>query len=598
MVAGACFGLGLMHLALWLMDRGRTEFLLFSSCSIAAAGVAILEQLGLTTLSLEVYRTVDRWIPVLLSMMLLSLVWFVRVYFGTGRKGLAVAISSLWIVGLVLNFLSPQSMTFLEITALRRIPTWFGLEFTTAVTTPNPAQHFGNAASLLILLFLSEATVTLWRRGVHRRAGVVGGGAVLFIILAGIHTPLVDSGIIRTPYMVSFAFLAIVVAVSYELLRAVFQSSQLAQQVLASEARWRALLQDVNLAIISLDGEGRITLVNPFVERTLGYGNAELMGRPLVELIPETHVRKFWKGFELGATGGGHPHTRWALRHASGRLRTFEWSAVRLADLERERGGLLVIGTDITERLQAQADLARVRQDLEHLSRTNLLGELLAALAHELNQPLTAILSNAQAGRRFLAQDHPDLAEIRVILDEIVRDDKRAGEVIHRLRALLRKEPPVRSPFALSDAVREVEQLVRSELSEGDIRLHLELASPEVQVEAVRVELQQVLMNLILNAAQAIKGRPLDQREILVTAALGEEGVRIGVLDKGPGIAPENFATLFEPFVSSRVNGMGMGLSICRRLVHNNRGRIQAENRPEGGAAFYFTVPVTRTREA
>jgi PAS domain S-box-containing protein len=593
MVAGACVVLGLMHLSLWLMDRKRWEFLLFSICASAAAGVALAEHHGLATESLDAYRLVDRWIPVFLAAMLISLVWFVHLHLGTGRRWLAGAISMLWLLGLGCNFLSSQSMTFREITALKRLPTWFGVDFTAPVAVPNPAQHVGNAASVLILVFLTDATVRLWRRGNRRRAGIAGGGSILFITLAGVHTPLVDSGVIRTPYMVSFAFLAIIVSVSYELLRAVYMSSRLSRQVLASEARWQALLNNVSLAVVSLDPQSRITLVNPFFERTLGYRAAELVGRPITDLLPSADADEFRERFRFAAERGPRPLARWAFRGASGHFRTFEWSTVRLLDGEGEFAGLLTVGADITDRLQAQTDLARVRHDLEHLSRTNLLGELLAALAHELNQPLTSILSNAQAGRRFLARPSPDLEEIKTILDEIARDDKRAGEVIHRLRALLRKETPTRATFALGDAVHEVEQLVRGGLVDGGIRLRVQLGAPTIRVEAVRVELQQVLMNLILNAAQALKDHSLTQREILVTTELDGSEARISVLDNGPGIAPKKLPTLFEPFVTSRADGMGMGLSICRRLIENNQGRIEAANRPEGGAAFTFTLPTT-----
>jgi PAS domain S-box-containing protein len=392
--------------------------------------------------------------------------------------------------------------------------------------------------------------------------------------------------------MVSFAFLAIIVAVSYELLRAVYLSSRLSRQVMASEARWRALLSNVRLAVVSLDAQSRITLVNPFFERTLGYRAAELGGRPISDLLPAADAEEFRERWRIAAERGPRPLARWAFRQASGDLRTFEWSTVRLLDGEGEFAGFLTVGADITERLKAETDLARVRHDLEHLSRTNLLGELSSALAHELNQPLTSILSNAQAGRRFLAQATPDLEEIKTILDEIARDDKRAGEVIHRRRALLRKEAPTRTTFALGDAVHEVEQLVRSGMIAGGIRLQVQLGSPTTRVEGVRVEVQQVLMNLILNAAQALKDQASTQREILMTSERSESEIRISVLDNGSGIPSEKLPALFEPFVTSRTDGMGMGLSICRRLIQNNRGRLEAANRAEGGAVFTFTLPV------
>lgn len=452
----------------------------------------------------------------------------------------------------------------------------------------NPWKPLADVATVLIVVFVVDAARSLWRRGNRRRAAIIGGSITLFLVAGGIHTALVDAGLIRMPYMISFAFLAIVAAMSFELSDDVVQAAELARQVRADEQRWRSLLENVELAVVGYDPAWLVTCANPFFSRLTGFGADEIRGRHLTALVGASEVEEVWHA----ARNGPPPHSRWAVRCASGEERTLHWSSVRLRSPDAAVAGVLSVGADITERLRALHDLQQAQRDLEHLSRTNLLGELTSELAHELNQPLAAILSNAQAARRFLAQAPPDIGEFDAILEDIIRDDKRAGEVIHRLRAMLRKGQVAREKLCLNDTIRDVVEIVKGETLAKQVDVRLSLANDLPILEAGRVEMQQVVMNLLLNSIQAMKDTPPDRRVVSIATAANNGAVETTVRDHGCGIAPDTLSDIFDAFVTTRSAGLGMGLTICRRLIEAHGGRIEARNNPGGGATFLFSLPL------
>ncbi len=253
---------------------------------------------------------------------------------------------------------------------------------------------------------------------------------------------------------------------------------------------------------------------------------------------------------------------------------------------------------DITDRKQAELALDRGRAEVTHLSRVAMLGELSGALAHELNQPLTAILSNAQAAQRFLADDQPDLNDLRDILNDIVQDDQRAGEVIRRLRSLLKKGEVSHQPLNLNEIVGDVLRLAHNDLLIRNVTTRTKFAHSVASAKGDRVQLQQVLLNLIMNAADAMATcAPADRQLFVGTEAAGPEGVRVSVIDSGPGIAPDVLSRLFDPFVTTKSHGLGLGLKVCRTIIESHGGHITGVNNPGRGATFAFTLPAEGMRE-
>lgn len=250
------------------------------------------------------------------------------------------------------------------------------------------------------------------------------------------------------------------------------------------------------------------------------------------------------------------------------------------------------VAVDITARKEAQADARRHRDQAAHLSRVNILGQLSGALAHELNQPLSAILSNAEAAQRYLAQGSANSDELREILSDIIADDQRAGAVIDRLRALLKRGESEHSLLSLNDLVRDIERLCHSDLVTRNVRLETQLTPDLLPISGDRIQLEQVLLNLVVNACDAMEECEPGQRLITIRSEPADGGsLRVLVSDRGPGLPPGDDERVFEPFVTTKAKGMGLGLSISRSIISAHGGRLWASNNGAGGATFCFTLP-------
>ena len=224
------------------------------------------------------------------------------------------------------------------------------------------------------------------------------------------------------------------------------------------------------------------------------------------------------------------------------------------------------------------------------------MGQLTASIAHEVNQPIAATLTNAQAALRWLSAQPPNLEEVRQALGRIVKDANRAGDVIDRVRALIKKAPPRRDALAINEAIREVIALCHTEAVKHGVAVRMQLAEGLPLVQGDRVQLQQVILNLTMNAIEAMRGVGERARELLVsTEPAAGGGVRVAVRDLGPGLAPAKLERVFEPFYTTKPGGLGMGLSICRSLIEAHQGRLWAEANERRGAVFQFTVPVLRS---
>jgi PAS domain S-box-containing protein len=253
---------------------------------------------------------------------------------------------------------------------------------------------------------------------------------------------------------------------------------------------------------------------------------------------------------------------------------------------------MLGVAVDITDRKQSELQIAVQRNELAHLSRATLLGELGGSLAHELNQPLTAMVNNAAAGRRFIAKGRADLHKLDGLLEEVVTDGRRAGEILRGIRNMIRKGDEERAPLDLNSAAAEVLRLVRADALGRHCALVPEFDAALGPVSGNRVQLQQIFMNLILNALEAMDQQPLECRRIIVRTERQADGqVRASVRDFGGGLPPEGAEQVFNPFFSMKRNGMGLGLAIARSIIEAHGGRIAAANAEGGGACFSFWLP-------
>ena len=258
--------------------------------------------------------------------------------------------------------------------------------------------------------------------------------------------------------------------------------------------------------------------------------------------------------------------------------------------------GYIGSAIDVSQRREAERNLRNQREQLARMTRISTMGELAASLAHELNQPLTAILANAQAAERLMAANPPDLEEVSAILKDIVKDNNRAGDIIWRMRALVRKENLELARLDLPTVVRDVALLLHSDAILHDVQLRFDVPNRFSPVRGDRVHLQQVVLNLLLNAFEAMRDVPAHEREIqLWVAAEGDDRLRVGVSDCGAGVPDEILERVFEPFYTTKGEGLGMGLAISRSIIEVHGGRLWAEcNDPKPGMTFCFTVPLWR----
>ena len=251
---------------------------------------------------------------------------------------------------------------------------------------------------------------------------------------------------------------------------------------------------------------------------------------------------------------------------------------------------VLVFVVDNTERQRAQDALLLAQTELAHASRVSTLGELTASIAHEVNQPLMSVVTYGEAGMRWLRRDPPDLHEVDTAISRIVSEGRRAGEIVQRIRAFLGKATAGHETLDIGHVIEEATRLVQHELARGAVDLHLELEPHLPAVRGDRVQLQQVLVNLMVNASQAMTGQANRRRLSVVAAATVDGRIDIAVADTGPGIAAEHLERLFDPFFTTRPEGMGMGLAICRTIVESHGGRLGVESTPGDGATFRLSL--------
>ena len=355
----------------------------------------------------------------------------------------------------------------------------------------------------------------------------------------------------------------------------------------ASEERVRAILKALPDMMFLMSAEDVFLDYHAKDISTLLMPPAAFLGRRVEDVIPPPLGQDLRNAFRRARVTGGPEILEYSLG-ADDQVRFYE---ARVVGCDGDK--ILAIVRDITDRKRAELDADVHRRELAHLSRVWLLGELSSALAHELNQPLTAILANAQAARAFLNHDPVNLAEVRAGLDDIIMNDKRASAVIDRVRDLLKKGNSRWQTTNLNDVVAEVLELTHSDMLARRVTVATELAPAPLIVQADRVQLMQVLLNLVLNAGDAMsEAAPLDR--MLTVRTTTEDGFgRVAVIDRGVGIPEEQVATVFEPFVTSKSRGLGLGLAISRSIVIAHRGSLTAENNAGRGATFTCVLPLT-----
>jgi PAS domain S-box-containing protein len=375
-----------------------------------------------------------------------------------------------------------------------------------------------------------------------------------------------------------------------------------AQEALDKERRFlRQVIDTAPNFIFAKDREGRFTLANRAVAEAYGTTVEHLVGKKDEDFNPNREEVAFFERIDRAVIETRQERfiAEERITDARGNVRWVQTVKRPIVEADGSVRQVLGASTDITRRKQAEAQLQHQRAELAHVGRVSVMGELSASLAHELNQPLTAIRSNAQAGIHFLADNPPQLEEVKLILQDIIRDNGRASEVIRRMRAMVKKEELDFTSIDIATLIRDVVMLVHSDAVIRSVRVFIDIAESLPPILGDRVQLQQVLLNILLNAFDAMQEYGPHDREVRLKAYReGSRWIQVAVADKGPGLSADKLEKIFQPFFTTKGEGLGMGLSICRSIMEAHGGRLWAENNPDRGGTFYFTVPVAKSAEA
>jgi PAS domain S-box-containing protein len=372
------------------------------------------------------------------------------------------------------------------------------------------------------------------------------------------------------------------------------ENTRLYRDLAEREAKIRRLVEANIIGIFIFDFEDRIVEANDAFLQMVGYDREDLVAGRIrwTDLTPpEWRGRYTRASTELKSTGTVQPYEREYFRKDGSRVPALIGSAA--FDEQRDQGVAFVL--DLTERKRAEESLHKMQTELAHANRVATTGQLTASIAHEVNQPITGAVLNAEAALRWLGAQPPNLEQVRRALGLIVEDGTRAGNVIGGIRALIKKAPPQQACLDLNEAIREVIALTRGEAAKTGVSVRTDLADGLPLIYGDRVQLQQVILNLIINAIEAMGGIAETYRTLLICTQKAEpNGVLVEVRDSGPGFAPATVERLFEAFHTTKPGGLGLGLSICRSTIEAHGGRLCAKANVPRGAIFEFSLPAQK----
>jgi PAS domain S-box-containing protein len=609
MLIGGCVILALPHLYVGIWQR-RGAHLFFV---LAAAGIiwtAIGELFAMRSLDLAHYIEVRRWTYLPVSILVVGLVGFIQLYLRTGRLWLGVTACILRFATLVVAFTSPPGINFPVITGVRRLH-FLGETVAAPIGLVNFWTALSELSSLMLLIFVVDASIRCWRLGTaesHRRAAVIGGSTALFVLLAAGLTALTHRQIIVIPYVVSFPFAAILLAMAFELGLDVVRVGQVTLQLQASraslvesEGRFLAMANAAPVMIWMSAPDKLCTFFNKAWLEFTGRTMEQERGNGWIEGVHPEDLDKCTKTY-ITAFGERKAFTmQYRLKRHDGVYRVISDSGTPRYKPGGIFNGYIGACVDVTDVLQqekalhrAEAEAQQRREEVVRLSRINLLGEMTASIAHELNQPLSGITSNAGAVQRLIDRGSVDLGELREINIDIAADARRASEIIRRIRNTIKKGAAIRERIDLNEMVTKVERMVQPDARLHSCKLKMSLERNLPPIAGDPVEIQQVLINLTTNALDSMLETPLSERKVEISTGHEDGVVNLSVRDHGAGISEEARERLFEQFFTTKKDGLGMGLAIVRSIIESHGGKIAAENVDGGGARFCLKLPMSK----
>jgi len=520
-----------------------------------------------------------RW-EVLAGSIFLSLFpWFIARLTGVRPHILLIGLTALWALIISVNLILPYGIQFADMPVLKHFTLPWG-ESVADLRADKPGfwLYLTWAGIFVVMAYSLYACLALSRLGMKKRASSLAKVLIVFFGFI-LFDALVDWRVVDFINMTDFGFLAMMVLMDINML------SESRDQY----RRMSAVLDHLPVAICLKDLQGRFQLINHEFEQFFRVNNADIHDKTVFDLFPRDQAEVFHahdlRALELRKEIGSEE----VLEHNNEQriLQAYRFPLFRPDGSPYAVGGVFI---DITESRQKDEALSKLRRQVWHVDRVASTGALAGSLAHELSQPLSAILNNAQAGLRFMAKERIELDEIREILSDIVRDDKRAGSVINGLRSMLQQRETPHANVDLGQCIEEMTDLLHSEFVRFDIMVD-RMLDTKLTVQANKTQIQQVLLNLMMNAIEAMMEQS-GPRTLKIMLTLEDAKALISISDNGTGIPEGQLERIFDGFYTTKPQGLGMGLEVCRAIIETHRGAIWVENNPGRGATFYFTLPV------
>ncbi len=596
MSAACCLMLAVVPLLVWLRNRDAWGSLLFSICAAAAAVMTAIDLLMLRAHTPAEFGELLRWLHVPVWAIIVSAAWFYRFYSGTARTWLLWTVCGARTLALVLNFLLSPNLNFREITALRQVP-FLGETVSVPVGVVSPWTLVGQGSLLLLLVYFVDASVTTRRKNSPERQSLAMGVALTFSALVAVTSSFVVLWFhLSVPYAIGVVFLSVVLVMAYGLSGDLLRASHVSRRLRETEERMSLAIVAADIAMWEWDivkdefwtsERCRTRLVMPDSER--------LDHKRFLQLLHPEDREHVSQALAACISGDGNYSGEHRVALPSGEVRWITATGRVEYDAARKPLRIRGVSVDVTRLKQAELQVQQQRNELVRVSRLATLGEFSALLAHELNQPLGAIMCNVEVAQHHLSRNPVDLLEVGKILADILAADCRATEIIRGLRLLYHQGNVHIQPLDLSAVVRDLLKLLRHDMVNWDVDLSTELARKLPRINGDPVQLQQVLLNLVTNACHAMANTEAKGRKLFVRTSALPEGVRVTVADRGRGIPPETLPRIFDSGYTTRPEGVGLGLTVCRAIIDGHHGKLWAENNSDGGASFHFMLPAAET---
>lgn len=597
MVAAGVVAIGAVYFIVWLHNRRSWEYLAFSTLAASTLGIAITEIWMLTSTDIEEIGNAQQWFHLPIFTAIVSMVGFIHFRLGAARVWVGVLSIAIRSIALIINAFSDISINYSEITEIAQIE-FFGTSISTIKGVPNPWQLIANGSLVLLVIYMLDATISSWRQSQDSMKVWTGAALCLMVTAASTQAILVFWGFLHMPVLITPVFVAVAVIQALELGHGLSRAEVLNEalqnaniEIQQNEERLSLAAEAADAGLWSLDERTGHVWATPKAEKIFAAEkNGQLSWENILSSVHEIDRNRLTGMVDEARSAQKILKTELRVNLPDDAVR---WISV-LANwhTDEERGKILTgVVIDITNQKELDEQAAQQAAQISHLSRVATVSELSSSLAHELNQPLGIILSNAEAAAKLLENQSPDLNEIREILDDIAAADRRAANVITRLRSMLKEGQLTLVDVSVNNVIRGALTLIQSEFLLQDMSINLDLDENEPEIRADQTLLTQVILNLLTNASEAVAQIPANEREIHVSSRANGSTVDLFFRDSG-GSLPDDPEEVFKPFFTTKASGLGMGLAIVRSIVKSHGGTILASTDNDGFSRFSLSFPV------